>query len=70
MVPPVVLLLQRVAWFDRTVPLGARVAWLTAAVAAGTAAWGGATLLLGGADVAAFRGALRRRLSARRSPRA
>jgi putative peptidoglycan lipid II flippase len=63
MVPPVLFLLGRIAWFDPSVPLVVRAAWLGAAVAAGALACGAAALLLGGPDAVAFRATLRRRLS-------
>jgi putative peptidoglycan lipid II flippase len=69
MVPVVLTIVGRVAWFDGTTPLAVRTGWLLIAVAAGAATCGLALNVVGGAEVAAFRRALAARLGRRTAPR-
>jgi putative peptidoglycan lipid II flippase len=64
MVPVVLVIIGRVAWFGGDVPLTTRVAWLAFAVTAGTAVYAVAVAALGGPEVASMRAALRRRFQA------
>ena len=61
MVPVVLLITRRVQWFGGGVPFAVRAAWLMVAVVAGATVCAAAVLALGGPEVNAFRGALRRR---------
>jgi hypothetical protein len=65
MVPVVLPITTRVAWFAPELPMSARVGWLLAAVGAGGLSYGVAVTLLGGADVAALRRTIAARLRRR-----
>jgi putative peptidoglycan lipid II flippase len=65
MVPVVLAITSRVAWFGGGISFAVRTAWLLAAIAAGTLVFAGVALVLGGSEVRAVRIALRRRLAAR-----
>jgi len=65
MVPVVLAITSRIAWFGGGVSFGVRTAWLLAAIAAGTLVFAAVALVLGGSEVRAVRVALRRRLAAR-----
>jgi putative peptidoglycan lipid II flippase len=60
MVPVVIMLTSRIAWFDPGVPLAARLAWLLVAMGAGSAAYAAGVFVLGGPEVASLRARLRR----------
>ncbi len=70
MVPIVLAIVSRVAWFDGLVPLHVRIAWLLLAVGAGAAVCALVLNLIGGAEVASFRRALVSRVTRRATPRA
>ncbi len=63
MVPVVVWFRDQVAWFDGSTPLAARLLWLAAMIVAGTAVYGLAMLVVGGADARAVVARIRRRTS-------
>lgn len=69
MVPVVLVITRRVAWFDPGVSVFTRMVWLTVAVSAGTTVCALALNVLGGAEVVAFHRAVRARLNTRTSPR-
>lgn len=69
MVPLVLAITRRIAWFDGTVPFAARLGWLLVAVAAGAAVYAVTAVLLGGEEVRALRAALRRWLAPRATRR-
>jgi putative peptidoglycan lipid II flippase len=68
MVPVVLAITSRIDWFDPTVALAKRLVWLVLAVGAGGSVCVLALNLLGGAEVEAFRRAVRGRLR-RAAPR-
>jgi putative peptidoglycan lipid II flippase len=67
MIPVVLAITNRVAWFDPGVPLSARVGWMLLAVGAGAVTCFVALNALGGTEMVAFRRALRARLGRRRT---
>ncbi len=69
MVPVVLAIVSRVAWFDGTTPLPSRIGWLLLAVGAGAIVCGLALNVVGGAEVVALRRALLARVSRRAVPR-
>jgi putative peptidoglycan lipid II flippase len=69
MIPVVLPITARVDWFDPSVALSTRVAWLLVAISAGAGAALAALNVLGGAEVGAMRRALVARLG-RRAARA
>jgi putative peptidoglycan lipid II flippase len=69
MVPVVLVITRRVAWFDPGVSVLTRMVWLTVAVSAGTTVCALTLNVVGGAEVVAFRRAVRARLNTRTSPR-
>lgn len=69
MVPVVVPIVAHVAWFDPSVGLRPRIAWLLIAVSAGTLTCVVALGVLGGEEVAAMRRAVAARLGRRRASR-
>jgi putative peptidoglycan lipid II flippase len=62
MVPVVLAITGRVAWFDGEVPLATRVVWLALAIASGAGAFGLALTALGGPEIAVLRTAVGERL--------
>jgi putative peptidoglycan lipid II flippase len=69
MVPVVMAITSRVAWFDPTVSLLSRVGWLGLAVSSGATVCALALNAMGGAEVVAFRRAVSARLRRRGEPR-
>jgi putative peptidoglycan lipid II flippase len=61
MVPVVVTITGRIAWFDGAVPLATRAGWLALAIASGVGVFGLALTMLGGPESAALRTAVRAR---------
>jgi putative peptidoglycan lipid II flippase len=69
MVPVVRAITTRIDWFDPAVSLPTRIVWLLAAVGAGALVCLVALNLVGGAEIAAFRRAVRGRLTSRAAAR-
>jgi putative peptidoglycan lipid II flippase len=70
MVPVVLAITSRVAWFDHGVTLWTRVVWLIAAVSVGATVCALALNVVGGAEVVALRQAVLTRIARRSAPRA